>query len=245
MNNNPTELFFRNFPKPELEHEIQEQWRLHKDKFVDDGEHLIFFHLPGDDLEHRSQLRAFLNHYRNEEAEDNKQSNGDKHARIVVTANRPSVFFNFFGWEEDINFCFSLDQIENSMKQLVKRLRDYPYNKNAPIEKLKIKSKGKFDLEPIQDICYCLADGNFTEIHLSNGKRRVESKAISFINDRLEKVASMGRIGRSYIINRNRVFRVDSKEHKVYFTANRNCPSRVLIFGDTYMKRIREFVYWY
>ncbi|MCL6265069.1 LytTR family transcriptional regulator DNA-binding domain-containing protein [Flagellimonas myxillae] len=245
MNSNPTELFFRNFNNLDVEATLQTQWDLHKDKFVDDGEHLVFFYLPNDDLEQRSRLRAFLSHYRNEEEEDNRQSSQYHHARIAVVGDKPSVFFNFYGWEEDISFCFSLEDVGRSMRQLVKRLRCYPYNKNAPIEKLKIKSKGKFDLEPIQDICYCLADGNFTEIHLGNGKRRVESKAISFINDRLQKVASMGRIGRSYIINRNRVFRVDSKEHKVYFTANRNCPSRVLTFGDTYMKRIREFVYWY
>lgn len=240
-----TELLFRNFLSEKIEEKLTQHWNSHKNKFVDNGDNLIFFYLPGEELEHREKLRAFLNYYRNEESEGNKKQGTHEHANIVVVVEDPSVFMNFRGWEEDIVFCYSLDNMENSMRQLVNRLRCYPFNKNAPVEKIKIKSKGKFDLEDVHDICYCLADGNFTEIHLSNGKRRIESKAISFIDERLGKSSCMGRIGRSYMINRNRIFRVDSIEQKVHFTVNHNCPNRVISFGDTYIKRIREFVYWY
>lgn len=239
-----TQPKFEHFPNLESEKKIEKQWVLNKNSFVDNGEELIFFYLEDDMLENRIKLRGFLNYYRNDERESNKQKNTNHHARIVVAVREASLFYNFFGWEEDISFCYNLeDESGRAMKQLVNRLMYYPFDKNAPIEKIKIKSKGSFDLETINDICYCIADGNYTEIHLGNGKKRVESKAIAFIEKRLSSVSCIQKIGRSYMINRNRILKVDSK--KVWFAANHGCAIREVSFGPDYIKRIRKFIYWY
>lgn len=236
---------FKNFNDEILEEILNRQWNLHKNKYVDNDEQLVFYKLNGDELEHREELREFISCYRNDENEQNKKKSSRLHAQIVVAVDHPSVFFNFSGWEEDIVFCFNLNNLVSSMKQLVKRLRLYPFDINAPKEKLKIKSKGVVDLESVENICYCLADGNYTEIHLSNGKVRVESKAIAFIEKRLLKIASIDRINRGYILNRNRVYRINSKDGKVYFTSSDGAAERVLSFSETMIKRIKEFVYWY
>ena len=234
-----TILEFENFPDLESEESIKRQWALNKNAFVDNGEKLVFFYLEDSRLEDRIRLRGFLSYYRNNERELNKQGNLHNHARIVVTVKEASLFYNFYGWEEDISFCYNLDNdTGHVMKKLVNRLMYYP-----PIEKIKIKSKGSFDLEFIYDICYCVASQNYTEIHLANGKKRLESKAIAFIEKRLSNVSCIQKVGRSYIINRNRILKVDAE--KVWFTANHGCPSRIVSLGPEYIKRIRKFVYWY
>lgn len=239
-----TLLEFENFPDLESEESIKRQWALNKNAFVDNGEKLVFFYLEDNQLDDRIKLRGFLSYYRNNERELNKQRNLNNHARIVVTVSEASLFYNFYGWEEDISFCYNLDNdASDVMKKLVNRLMYYPFDKNAPIEKMKIKSKGSFDLEFITDICYCVASQNYTEIHLANGKKRLESKAIAFIEKRLSTVSCIQKIGRSYMINRNRILKVDAE--KVWFTANQGCPSRVVSLGPEYIKRIRKFVYWY
>ncbi|MCK0189700.1 LytTR family transcriptional regulator DNA-binding domain-containing protein [Arenibacter sp. F20364] len=244
MVNKETILEFENFPDLKSEESIKRQWALNKNAFVDNGEKLVFFYLEDNQLEDRIKLRGFLSYYRNNERELNKQKNLHNHARIVVTVREASLFYNFYGWEEDISFCYNLDKdASDVMKKLVNRLMYYPFDKNAPIEKMKIKSKGSFDLEFISDICYCVASQNYTEIHLANGKKRLESKAIAFIEKRLNNVSCIQKVGRSYMINRNRILKVDAE--KVWFTANHGCPSRIVSLGPEYIKRIRKFVYWY
>lgn len=239
-----TTLEFENFPDVRSEENLEKLWALYKNAFVDNGEPLVFYFLEDGSLDDRVKLRGFLSYYRNKERERNRQSNTNEHARIVVVIKDDSLFYNFYGWEEDISFCYNLDMdAGHSMKKLVNRLMYYPFDKNAPIEKMKLRSKGNFDLEFISDICYCVASQNYTEIHLANGKKRLESKAIGFIEKRLDSVSCIQKIGRSYMVNRNRILKVDAE--KVWFTANNGCPSRIVRLGPEYIKRIRKFVYWY
>lgn len=239
------EPIFRNFVKEEDKEKILHHWELHKNKYVEGPDDLIFFYLKGDSIDDRVNLRAFLSHLRATESNTNELNDTNVHAKVVVVGNDSTTFFNFYGWEEDIVFCYALIDSERSMKFLVKRLMHYPYRTDSPVEKLRIKSKGKQDTEPIYKICYCKADGNFTEIHLSNGRMRVESKAISFIEERLKSIASMERINRTFLINRNRVFRINSSKGEVYFTADKDCGQRVVTFSEVMIKRIKDFVYWY
>lgn len=238
-------LDFRNFADETKEDKIREAWRLHKNRLVLEGDPIVFFYLPGDGLKERMDLRRFITQFRNGEEEANIRRNENKHCPMVIVADTEVTFMNFNGWQEDIDFCYSLQNSDSAMKNLVRRLVRYPFDKTAPNERLKTRTKGRIRLEPIFKICYFLADGSFTEVRLSNGTKRVESKRIKFYEELLKSIATLERIHRSYIINRDRVLTIDSKANKVVFSADFGRDPREVTFTEEILKRIKKFVYWY
>ena len=123
------EPIFRNFVREEPKEIILRHWQLYKNKYVETSDELIFFFLKNESIEERVNLRAFLSHLRASETDFNELNNSDRHARVVIVSENPSIFFNFYGWEEDVVFCYCLKDGEKSMKHLVNRLMQYPYQK--------------------------------------------------------------------------------------------------------------------
>ena len=53
-------------------------------------------------------------------------------------------------------------------------------------------------------ILYCKADDNYTEIYLQNGKKKLVSKTLKYIEESL-KDANFARVHKSYLVNVNEV----------------------------------------
>ena len=227
-----------------MEKSILSQWERHKNKVVDTDEAIVFFYIHDDSLEQRKDLKRFLTWYRGQEQESNDEKDKTDFARIVVVGDTSNTFMNFYGWEEDIDFCFSLAECERSMKHMVRRLVRYPFHKECPIEQLKTRSKGRIDLDPMHGICFLKSDGAYTEIHMSNGKIKLESKRLKYFEELLSSLAIFNRVNRFFILNRNRVLTVDNLEGKVIFLANVSREIKIA-FKPEMLKRIKVFVYWY
>ncbi len=67
-------------------------------------------------------------------------------------------------------------------------------------EKITIPTQEGFDVLEIQDIVYAKADDNYTELYLSNGKRKVVSKTLKHFEDSL-KAHAFARVHKSYLVN--------------------------------------------
>lgn len=77
--------------------------------------------------------------------------------------------------------------------------------KTTPIEgKLTIPQQDGFEILNTSEILYCKADDNYTEIYLSNNKRKVVSKTLKYFDDLL-KGSSFARVHKSYVVNVNEV----------------------------------------
>ncbi|OIQ28838.1 MAG: DNA-binding response regulator [Bacteroidetes bacterium MedPE-SWsnd-G2] len=77
--------------------------------------------------------------------------------------------------------------------------------KTTPIEgKLTIPQQDGFEILNTSDILYCKADDNYTEIYLTNNRRKVVSKTLKYFDDLL-KGSSFARVHKSYLVNVNEV----------------------------------------
>lgn len=70
--------------------------------------------------------------------------------------------------------------------------------------KITIPQQDGFEVLDIADILYCKADDNYTEIYLSNNKKKLVSKTLKYFEDML-KNSSFARVHKSYLVNVNHV----------------------------------------
>ncbi|WP_157957247.1 LytTR family DNA-binding domain-containing protein [Winogradskyella tangerina] len=233
MLNIQTELDFINFSNEAYIEQIESQWHNLKNAYLEDIENINFFYIPDGSQTSREQLRGYLSL--------SKLNNKPSHT-VLVSEDKN---LGFVGWEEEIVCFYHINDSGDlsAMNCLIDRLMKFPMYKDAILKKLKIRSKGYFDLVDTQDILYCTGSGAFTEIYLSDGKKRIESKPLSDTEQRLAGINSIQRLGKSHIINRNRVLKIDGND--VWFVTNPNTPKHKAYFGNSYIKRLRKFVYWY
>ena len=71
-------------------------------------------------------------------------------------------------------------------------------------EKITIPTQEGFEVLQVQHILYAKADDNYTELYLSDGKRKVVSKTLKYFEDLLKQFA-FARVHKSYVVNVNEV----------------------------------------
>ena len=228
-----TELDFVNFPNNEYIEYIEELWKKEKNPHLVNIKHLNFFYIPDDSEKSREQLRRYIS----------IMESNHSFVNIVMVSEQKNLAF--IGWEQDIVafYLWKIDERHAGMRILVDRLMKFPPYQDAISKKLKIKYKGHFELVDTKDICFCAGRGNYTEIYLTDGTMREESKALGKLAERLSGVSSIKRIGKSLIVNRNRVVKVSGQD--VWFAANAGAPRIKQRLGNAYIKELRKFVYWY
>ncbi|UOY07968.1 LytTR family transcriptional regulator DNA-binding domain-containing protein [Muricauda sp. SCSIO 64092] len=228
-----TELDFVNFPDEGYVDLIEEQWFKQKNQHLKHIEHLNFFYIPDDSEGSREQLRSYISFI----------SSTNAFANIVlVTSN---LELAFIGWEQDVVAFYPTLSAETGkgMANLINRLLKFPPYQGAILKKLKIKSKGHFDLVDTKDICFCMGSGNWTEIYMADGTMRKECRPLGNLEERLSNVSSIKRVGKSLLVNRNRVLQITGND--VRFVTNQKAPPMKQRLGEKYIKELRKFVYWY
>ena len=73
--------------------------------------------------------------------------------------------------------------------------------KSSPTDhKITIPTQDGFEVLRMQDIIYCKADDNYTELFLSNNKKKLVSKTLKYFEDIL-KESGFARIHKSFLVN--------------------------------------------
>lgn len=80
---------------------------------------------------------------------------------------------------------------------------------NGPV-KVKLNTRSGYILIHPPEVVYCKADGNYTDILLSNGTREVTTQNLGAIEERLN-AGTFFRASRSYLVNLKYLARVDRK----------------------------------
>lgn len=75
---------------------------------------------------------------------------------------------------------------------------------NAVNGKITIPQQDGFEVLETDNILYCKADDNYTEIYLNNNKKKLVSKTLKYIEESL-KDANFARVHKSYLVNVNEV----------------------------------------
>jgi len=70
--------------------------------------------------------------------------------------------------------------------------------------KITLPQQDGFEILDTADIMYCKADDNYTEIYLNNNKKKLVSKTLKYIEERL-KDGNFARVHKSYLVNVNEV----------------------------------------
>jgi len=78
------------------------------------------------------------------------------------------------------------------------------HNPNAPHKKIAIPTSDGFILQPIEEIIYCQAVGNYTQFHLTNKKKMLSSYTLKQYDDLLSEF-NFFRAHKSYLINLDHV----------------------------------------
>ena len=66
--------------------------------------------------------------------------------------------------------------------------------------KITIPQQRGFEVLNTADVLYCIADDNYSEIYLNNGKKKLVSKTLKYVQEVL-KDANFARVHKSYLVN--------------------------------------------
>lgn len=75
---------------------------------------------------------------------------------------------------------------------------------NAVYGKITIPQQNGFEVIETDDILYCKADDNYTEIYLNTNKKKLVSKTLKYIEEQL-KDANFARVHKSFLVNVNEI----------------------------------------
>lgn len=70
--------------------------------------------------------------------------------------------------------------------------------------KITLPQQDGFEVLETADIMYCKADDNYTEIYLKDNKKKLVSKTLKYIEERLE-TSNFARVHKSYLVNVNEI----------------------------------------
>lgn len=228
-----TELDFVNFPSDHYAQLIEKQWFIQKNSYLNHVKKLSFFFVPDATTVSREELRSYVSLI----------ASTDDYANTVLVS--PSQELAYVGWEQDIVAFFPTLKIAQGigMANLIHRLLKYPPYQGAIETKVRIKSKKNIDIVDTRDICFCMGSGNWTEIYMADGDMRRECKPLGNLEERLATISAIQRIGKSLLVNRNRVWKITGND--VRFVTKPKAPAMKQRLGEKYIKELRKFVYWY
>jgi two-component system LytT family response regulator len=84
--------------------------------------------------------------------------------------------------------------------------------KDSAFTKIAIPSVEGYELMLVEQIMFCVADDNYTHLHLKNKKKITASRTLKEIGFQLESFPSFVRVHHSYIVNLNEVVRYSRGE---------------------------------
>ena len=212
-----------NFPELKYAKEMEDRWAQFSIKGLDE---VSFFYLDNDEVSSRVLLRKILNSTKNGHC-------------ILVSENKSMAFL---AWKANLLAFFHFDdkEISQSWTGLINRIKKYPPSEEQIEEKLRINFKGGFDLVNIKNICFCVGSGNYTYIYLESGIKKCISYPLSNLEKRLKDVGFLKRIGKSFIVNINRVKKINKEE--IVFKGSKEIDLKL---GSVYIKRIKQNLLWY
>lgn len=87
------------------------------------------------------------------------------------------------------------------------------------MEKLKISTSTEYICVPIEEIVCIIADGNYCELVLTNGRKHIMTFQLHYFEEHLLKLKSglFERVGRSLIVNKSYVRVVNIPERLIRF----------------------------
>jgi len=115
------------------------------------------------------------------------------------------------------------------------------YNEKEIPKKLKIPFKGGMDVIDLHEICFCTGEGNYTTIYLSSGIKKTVTLQLNVIEKSLCTAPNFQRIGKSFIINLNKISRIKDKTVELSTAKD---PLK-LNLSDLYIKRLKKTIMWY
>lgn len=217
-----TKLQCLNFPDTQLAQTIEDS--LHSvDGSIRDK--LVCCYLEDDDAQNRIILRQLVNN--------------NKHNHYVLISKQSGLAY--LAWKANVlGFIHHNDAGNISTNSFLERLKKYPPKTEKVEEKLRINFKGGFDLVSLEHICFCVGSGNYTEIYLDNGTKKCMSYPLSTLEKRLGQVPFLNRIGKSFIVNLNRIQKVQTEQ--LLFKGK---TAITLKLSTTYIKRVKQNLLWY
>lgn len=94
-----------------------------------------------------------------------------------------------------VDYVAEIKTRENDLQDLVLVPKLNPVD-----QKITIPTQDGFEVLQIQDIIYCKADDNYTELFLSNNKKKLVSKTLKYFEDLLQE-NGFARIHKSFLVN--------------------------------------------
>lgn len=186
---------------------------------------LTFIYIEEDTIENRVLLRKSLN--------SNFKGN------YVLVSKNPNI--SLLAWKANLlAFVFIDEALLEALHLLNNRVKSFPPILFPSKSKLKLNYKGGVEFIDIEMICFCSGSGNYTEVYLQNGKKKCMSYPLGEIEKRFFNINHINRIGKSFIVNYNRVKMV--KRNRLVFKAD---VAMELVLSDTYIKRIKQNILWY
>lgn len=109
-------------------------------------------------------------------------------------------------FKEDFNKCIL--KLSASNGDVFDKLDKYLHYIN-PENKIRINTRTGYILINVNEIVYCSADGNYTDIILGKNKREVATMNLGKTSTLLKGNPQFKRIGRSVLLNENYIYKVD------------------------------------
>lgn len=98
-----------------------------------------------------------------------------------------------------INIVTEIKEKENELQNMV-----LSSSGNLIEGKITIPQQDGFEILDVNDIIFCKADDNYTEIYTSSPKKKLVSKTLKYFEDMLDKYGFV-RIHKSYLVNINKI----------------------------------------
>ncbi len=103
-------------------------------------------------------------------------------------------------------------------------------------EKLRINTRTGYLLINVNEIVFCKAAGNYTEITLGENKKEIATMNLSKTTNHLQGNAQFKRVGRSLLINTNYLYKVDRA--KKVCVLEKNGVSFMVDIPDKYLNSL-------
>jgi two-component system LytT family response regulator len=98
----------------------------------------------------------------------------------------------------------SIDKLERPRKEQLDLLSDTLKERSGPIRRIAITISEGVELVAVDDIFYFESDGNYTTVHMKDGRQILVSKAIGKFEEMVDK-ATFFRLHNSYLVNLNHI----------------------------------------
>lgn len=122
-----------------------------------------------------------------------------------------------------LNKPISIIELAQAVEKAKKRLQsEQPTAQSMGPKQFTFKTYNSILVASCDDIVYCEADGNYTNITLLKGKTELVFERLGEIADRLLCDKKFIRVGRSLIINKKYIHKINTKDSTCILVANSN-----------------------